>query len=337
MSDVAAHAGVSIGTVSNVLNYPEKVSDRTISKVRVAIEALGFVRNTNAQSLAAGNSRSIGLVVVDISNTIFVDVARGAQHSARPAGFNVMIANSDNDESIQDTSLDFFDGTRVAGILLAPMEGSRSSIDRVRSHGRPVVLINYGLESFDGCSVLVDNEKAGYLAARHMIELGRTRLAFVGGRDDLQPVHLRRMGVRRAVAEEGGRVTLEELSTPDLNQPSGTAVGLEIASRAPADRPDGLIAVTDLLGMSAIQVFNSHHIDVPDDIAVLGCDYNSAAWGGTIPLTSVMMRGFDMGLEATRLLIEEVTTDPTDHTHVTVVLEPTVVVRESTIGRKHTI
>ena len=86
MSDVAAHAGVSIGTVSNVLNYPEKVSDRTISKVRVAIEALGFVRNTNAQSLAAGNSRSIGLVVVDISNTIFVDVARGAQHSARPAG-----------------------------------------------------------------------------------------------------------------------------------------------------------------------------------------------------------------------------------------------------------
>jgi LacI family transcriptional regulator len=335
MSDVAALAGVSLGTVSNVLNNPHKVSESTILKVQTAIETLGFVRNTNAQSLAAGNSNSVGLVVIDISNTMFVDIARGAQQSAHAANMNVMIANSDNDYAIQDASLNFFDGTRVAGILLAPMEDSRAAIDRVRGHGRAVVVVNYDSQPRDACSVLIDNEHVGYLAARHLIDLGRTRLAFVGGRDHLQPVHLRRLGVRRAVEEEGGRVTLDEISTPDLNPPGGTAAGEAIAARPQAERPDGVIAVTDLLGMAIIQVFNAHGIAVPEDIAVMGCDYNSAAWGGTIPLTSVRMRGFDMGLEAMRLLLDEVGTPPEEHEHKTVILEPSVVVRESTAGRHH--
>jgi LacI family transcriptional regulator len=85
--------------------------------------------------------------------------------------------------------------------------------------------------------------------------------------------------------------------------------------------------------MAMIQVFNGAGIDVPADVAVMGCDYNSAAWGGTIPLTSVRMRGYDMGAEGTKLLLEEVTADAGEHEHMTVVLEPSLVVRESTVGR----
>ena len=335
IADVAELAGVSLGTVSNVLNQPDKVSASTIAKVHRAIEELGFVRNANARSLAAGRSRTIGLVVIDLSNTMFVDVARGAQVAAREAGMNMLLANADNDGEQQDESLDFFDGTRVAGVLLAPLHDSQAGIERLRRHGRPVVVLNYDAEAHDGCSVLIDNEQAGYLAARHMIGLGRTRLAFVGGRDNLQPVHLRRMGVRRAVAEEHGRVRLEEIPTEDLNPPGGTAAGVELAGRPPDERPDAVIAVTDLLGMAIIQVFNGAGIDVPHDIAVMGCDANSAAWGGTIPLTPVQMRGIDMGAEGTRLLLEEVAaaTQGVEHEHRTVMLEPSLVVRESTVGR----
>lgn len=333
MNDVAKRAGVSLGTVSHVLNHPQKVSESTLLRVQAAIEELGFVRNANARSLAAGGSRSIGLVVIDISNTMFLDIARGAQQAARDGGMNVMIANSDNDYDLQDESLDFFDGTRVAGILLAPMEDSSRGIDRVRRHGRPVVLLNYDASPQECCQVLVDNEQVGYLAARHMIELGRTRLAFVGGRDHLQPVHRRRLGVRRAVAEEGGRVTLEEIPTEDLNPPGGAEAGRNLLDRDPALRPDGVIAVTDLLGMAIIQVFNAAGISVPGDIAVMGCDHNSAAWGGTIPLTSVLMRGLDMGAEGTRLLLQELADAPEHHVHRTVMLEPALVVRESTVGR----
>ena len=143
MSDVAQLAGVSLGTVSNVINHPAKVSETTQRRVHDAIDELGFVRNSHARQLAAGRSRSIGLVVIDISNSLFVDIACGAQRAAVDSGLNLMMANSDNSMIQQDADLDFFDESRVAGILLAPMQDSRAGIERVRRHGRPVVVLNY--------------------------------------------------------------------------------------------------------------------------------------------------------------------------------------------------
>lgn len=333
INDVAARAGVSIATVSNVLNHPAKVSPDTIQRVNDAIAELGFARNSAARQLAAGQSKTVGLVIVDISNSLFVDIARGAQRSAVEVGFNVLVANSDNDFERQNADLAFFDEARVAGILLAPMQDSTQGIERARRHGRPVVVLNYDAQPHDCCAVLVDNEKAGYIAAKHMIDIGRTRLAFVGGRDYLQPVHRRRMGVQRAVAETRGRVRLEEIETADLTPASGSSVGGELSARTAVERPDGIIAVTDLLGMAIVQELSSAGISVPTDVAVMGCDHNSAAWGGTIPLTSVQMRGLEMGAEGFRLLLQEVASNSGDHVHEIVMLEPALVVRESTIGR----
>ncbi|MDU0345102.1 LacI family DNA-binding transcriptional regulator [Microbacterium sp. KSW2-29] len=333
MTDVARAAGVAIGTVSNVLNHPDKVAPATLERVQGAIAQLGFVRNTNAQQLAAGRSRSIGLVVIDISNSLFVDIARGAQRYATELSMNVLVANSDNRIDQQRADLDFFDGARVGGILLAPMEDAGDDVARIRTHGRPTIMLNYDTGRNDCCQVLVDNEEVGYLAARHLIEIGRTRLAFVGGRDYLQPVALRRRGVRRAVAEENGRVTLQEIPTENLDPPGGLRAGEELAPQVRDGRLDGVIAVTDLLAMALIQVFGAEGIAVPGDVAVMGCDHNSAAWGGMIPLTSVQMQGIDMGREGVRLLLAELGEDPATHEHVTTVLRPELVVRESTVGR----
>lgn len=336
MSDVARVAGVALGTVSNVLNHPAKVSPATLAKVQGAIAELGFVRNSNAQQLAAGRSNSIGLVVIDISNSLFVDIARGAQRFAAELGMNVLVANSDNRADQQRADLDFFDEARVSGILLAPMEDASGDVARIRSHGRPTVVLNYDSGKGDCCQVLVDNEQVGYLAARHLIDIGRTRLAFVGGRDYLQPVALRRRGVSRAVAEEGGRVSLQEVPTENLDPPGGLRAGEGLADEVRAGRLDGVIAVTDLLGMAIIQVFNAQNIGVPHDVAVMGCDHNSAAWGGMIPLTSVQMQGLDMGREAVRLLTAEIEDGPS-HVHVTTLLQPELVIRESTVGRRRAV
>lgn len=333
MSDVARHAGVAIGTVSNVLNHPAKVAPATLEKVQRAIADLGFVRNSNAQQLAAGRSRSVGLVVIDISNSLFVDIARGAQRHAAELGMNVLVANSDNRIDQQRADLDFFDEARVSGILLAPMQDASEDVARIRRHGRPTVMLNYDTGRGDCCQVLVDNEEVGYLAARHLIDLGRTSLAFVGGRDYLQPVALRRRGVRRAVAEEEGRVTLEEVPTENLDPPGGLRAAEGLVPRVREGRLDGVIAVTDLLAMAIIQVFNAQGVDVPRDVAVMGCDHNSAAWGGMIPLTSVQMQGLDMGREGLRLLLAEIAAGAAGHEHVTTVLRPELVVRESTVGR----
>ncbi|MFF1572543.1 LacI family DNA-binding transcriptional regulator [Leifsonia sp. NPDC058292] len=335
ITDVARLAAVSVGTVSNVLNNPRKVAPHTLTRVVDAIETLGFVRNTNARNLAQGTSQAIGLSLIDISNTLFVDIARGAQEAAAEAGLNLLLANADNDFETQNKNLAFLDGARVDGMLLAPMQDSQASIERVRRRGRPVVVINYVSDVQDACTVLVDNELVGYLAARHLLDLGRTRIAFVGGSDDLQPVHLRRAGARRAIEEEAGRISLEELSTSDLNEAGGRKAGITLAERPPDTRPDGVIAVTDLVGAGAIEELYRRGIAVPGDIAVMGCDYNSGAWGGSVPLTTVSMRGYDIGRESARLLIEEITSPPAAHIHRTVMLQPDLIERESTVGRPH--
>ena len=253
MSDVAARAGVALGTVSNVLNHPDKVAEATLKRVHAAIDELGFVRNNQARSLAMGRSTTLGLVVTDIGNSFFVDIARGAEEGAAANGMTLMLANSDNDYAKQETYLDLFDQARFAGILLAPFEAAPESAHRLRGHGRPVLLLNVAVPVDEGCSIVVDNEQGGYLAARHLIEEGRRRLAFVGGPDRLEPLLERRLGAERAVAETNGAVTLEEIIVGAVNAPEGRAAGSIILDRAPEERPDGVFAASDLLALGLVQ------------------------------------------------------------------------------------
>ncbi|OZM81634.1 LacI family transcriptional regulator [Pseudonocardia sp. MH-G8] len=332
MTDVAARAGVSLGTVSHVLNHPERVKESTRRRVHAAIDALGFVRNSQARSLAAGENRTIGLVLVDLGNTLFVDIARGAQQEATARGMTLLLANSDNDDDLQDVHLDFFEGARVSGILLAPMTDPRTGVDRVRRRGTPVVVLNYDSGRPDCCTVLVDNEQAGHLAARHMLDLGHRRLAFVAGRDHLQPVRDRRRGVRRAVTDAGAE--LVEIPTEDLSAGGGPGAAARLAALPAHRRPDAVIAVTDLLGMGLVQELGRAGLAVPGDIAVMGCDYDKRAWGGAVPLTSVRMPGEEIGVAAVGLLVDEVARGG-EHRHETVVVQPSLVVRESSAGREH--
>jgi LacI family transcriptional regulator len=188
IEDVAALAGVSTGTASNVLNHPHKVAPATVAKVERVIAELGFSRNSIASALASGDTRTLGLVVVNFRNSLFVDIASGAQRGARARGFALQLASADGDADQQEAHLDLFDSARVSGLMLAPMQNSRPAIDRLRRHGRPVVVLNYDSGSNDVCTVLVDNEQAGYLAARHLIGLGRTSITFIAGRYEFQPV-----------------------------------------------------------------------------------------------------------------------------------------------------
>lgn len=177
--------------------------------------------------------------------------------------------------------------------------------------------------------MLVNNEHVGYLAARHLIDTGRTRLAYVAAHDDYQPVRDRRRGVRAAVEEAGPGVTLEEIDSGGLTTPHGHVVGQDLARRAPGDLPDGLVVVTDELAHAIIHELHTvAAIRVPDRIAVVGCENNRAAGAAAVPLTAVDMPGRMMGREAIRLLMDEVASGK-QHRHATVVLEPELIVRAS--------
>jgi len=331
MEDVAKLAGVALGTVSNVLNKPAQVSERTRLKVNDAIRELGFVPNRTARALAAGSSNTIGFVVTDLSNSFFLDMTRGAEREAETVGMNVLLANVDMRPQKQQAHLDLFAEERVAGVLLAPLPGTAAAAAAEILPGRHIVMLNDAL--VDGvCTVSVDNELGGYLAARHLIDLGKRRLAFAGDPTLAIPVRDRLAGVRRAVSEANGAVALEVDHTPEVRIEQGREFGHLIALRAPEDRPDGIVAAADLLALGILQaILSESSLRVPDDIAITGYDNNRSAWDSLIPITTVAQPGEEMGATAVRLLLAEVR-DGVAHEHRHEVLEPALVPRASTRG-----
>ena len=140
--EVAALAGVSLGTVSNVLNRPEVVAELTRTRVQAAIKELGFIRNESARQLRAGRSRTIGLVVLDVANPFFTDVARGVEDEASESGLAVILCNSDDQKAKESRYLEVLEEHRVQGILITPVSGADNRLARLQRRGTPVVLVD---------------------------------------------------------------------------------------------------------------------------------------------------------------------------------------------------
>jgi LacI family transcriptional regulator len=329
VKDVAAAAGVSVGTVSNVLNQPERVSARTIERVQRVIQELGFVRNDAARQLRAGRSRSIGLVVPDIGNPFFAEVVRGAEDRAADAGMTVLLGNSDERDERQVAHLELFQEQRVNGVLLTPASDDLSAVHRFAAGGMPVILVDREVEEGLLPSVSVDDVEGGRLAAEHLLSGGRRRLAFVGGPQSVHQVADRLRGVKAAVAAHPD-VTLEIFEQSALTVLQGRAAGVAIAARSAESRPDAVFAANDLLAVGLLQAFSfGSTIRVPQDIAMVGYDDIDFASATVVPLSSVRQPARLLGWTGVDLLLKEL--DGVEHDR-RVRFQPELVVRESSAG-----
>ncbi len=335
--DVAALAGVSVGTVSNVLNRPDRVSATTRERVTEAVDKLGFVRNESARQLRAGNSGMIGLVVLDAGNPFFTDVASGAEQVISEAGYSLMLANSAEEPSREARHLELFERIRAEGVLVSPVDAASGALARLRERGVPVVLVDRGAELTHECSVSVDDVAGGRLAAAHLLAQGHQRIAVVGGPASLRQVTERRAGAQEAVAgfaDGNGRwARLEVVPTAALTIAEGRRVGTELAGRPAPERPSGIFALNDLLALGLLQSLTLAGLRVPEDIALIGYDDIAFAAAATIPLSSVRQPRADLGRRAAELLLEEVRPAETPHVHEHVVFTPELVARASTLGR----
>ncbi|WP_200913393.1 MULTISPECIES: LacI family DNA-binding transcriptional regulator [unclassified Frigoribacterium] len=326
--DVAETAGVSVGTVSNVLNNPGKVSESTIARVSDAIAALGFVRNDAARQLRGGDSRVIGLIILDGGNPFFTDVARGAEAAAEESGRIILLGNSDQLVEREAHYLDLFDEQRVMGILISPVGDVSDRLRRLRLRGVPAVLVDRRADLTEFSSVSVDDVRGGYLATEHLLGLGRRRIAFVGGPADLQQVADRLAGARDAVAATPG-ATLEVVEIPALTVQNGREAAGAIARRDAADRPDAIFAANDLAAMGVLQALVMQgDLRVPDDVALIGYDDIDFARAAVVPLTSVRQPSALIGQTAVEILRDEA--DDPERPPRRIVFEPELVVREST-------
>ena len=329
--DVAAHAGVSIGTVSNVLNRPHVVAAGTRARVLAAIEELSFVRNDSARTLRMGRSRTIGLLVLDISNPFFTDVSRGVEEVANGAGMAVILCNSDDDAAKEAAHLELLAEQQVQGVLLTPTATLSPHLEALRARGTPVVFVDRRAPSADQCSVAVDDVLGGRLAAEHLLERGHRRIAFIGGSSGLPQVRERHDGVEQAVREAGSDVALTVFSPEKLTVATGREAGSQLLGMPAARRPTAVVCANDLLALGLLQQMVRHGVRVPDDLAIVGYDDIDFAEAAAVPLTSVRKPRQELGRRAAELLLDEAT-DPEHHTHVQELFEPVLIVRESSMA-----
>lgn len=329
--DVASLAGVSPGTVSNVLNHPERVSADARVRVESAIEKLGFVRNHAARQLRVGHSRMVGLIVLDMANPFFTDVARGADDACEEFGTAVLVGNSDQSLTREQRYLDAFEEQRVRGVLISPVSDSMTRLQRLVTQGIPVVLLDHPSPQGSGVpSVAMDDEMGGWLAARHLIEQGRRHLAFVGlARPALGQVQARLAGVRRAVAEAEG-VHLRLTSPHDVSMSAGGEAAKRLLSD-PGGLPDGIICPTDIIALGVLHALLVAGVDVPQAVSVIGYDDIETAATAAVPLTTVRQPAHEMGATAIRLLEDILATGGLPLAHQ-VTFQPELVVRGTSLA-----
>jgi LacI family transcriptional regulator len=326
--DVARMAGVSVGTVSNVMNHPEKVSDAVVERVHSAIDSLGFIRNDAARQLRAGRSKTIGLVVLDVRNPFFTDLARGAEDKAAEAGLTVTLGNSDENSDRESTYLDLFEEQRVHGVLISPFGDIGERLARLKSRGIPAVLVDRSSGDASFSSVSVDDVVGGRLAVDHLIDIGRTRIAFIGGPFGIRQVVDRLEGARQSVDAHDG-VTLETITIDALSVIEGRGAGEAILERSPENRPDAIFAANDLVATGVLQALMMQGIQarVPDEIALIGYDDIDFASAAVVPLSSIRQPSALIGQAAVEILLDEADNPGTAPRQI--VFQPELIVRAS--------
>ena len=325
IKEVAQRAGVSPGTVSNVLNRPERVAAATRSRVEQAIRELGFVRNGSASTLRAGQSRAVGLVVLDVGNPFFVEVARGVEDVVSDRDHAVILCNSGESPEKESRNLRVLAEQRVRGVLITPAADDTSSLLRLRDRGVAVVFVDHPA-SGDVCSVAVDDVAGGEIAVRHLIEGGARRLAFVSGPRAIRQCSDRRRGAVRAIESAGlPAESLADIVVPEMTAHGGRLAGRELLKEG---LPDAVFCANDLLALGVLRVLSQAGVRVPQDVTLIGYDDIEFSSAAAVPLSSVRQPTYQLGKIATELLLDECD-DPEGHAHQQIMFQPELVVRES--------
>ena len=238
ISDVAREAGVSLGTVSNALNHPEKLRPETLKLINETINRLGYLPNQSARQLAGGTTKSFGLVLPRLDHGFSLQIASGAHNEARKHGYDLLIANADNDDILEDHYLRYFMGTQMSGVMVQPMASPdwHPAMTKI-----PVPIVHLDVHcSEPGYYVAADNEAQGRIIAELAIARGARHITVVG-RAAFMQLTLRVLGIHKALALHPD-IKIEVIDAGEWNTAAdGYGIGTQIAERPADERPDFVI------------------------------------------------------------------------------------------------
>ena len=325
LRDVAKAAQVSVGTVSNVLNRPEVVAPMTLARVQEIIKDLGFVPNGFARHLRSGHSRTLGLIVPDVANPFFTEVARGVEDAASKRDYAVFLCNSDESSAKEDRYVKVLIQQQVRGVLITPADVKADRLDLMRERGIAVTLLDRELKGRKQCSVSVDDVHGGQIAIEHLTGLGHTYIAWVSGPESIPQVADRGAGVAKAATV--ANATIETIRVPFMNAAKGEEAAKKIIE---LDKmPTAIFCANDLLALGVMRVLLENKIRIPEQVSILGYDDIAFAPSAAVPLSSIAQPSYQMGVTAADLLLNECE-DGGSHEHQQIRFQPQLVERAST-------
>lgn len=325
--EVAKRAGVSIATVSAVLNQSAGVSDVLRERVLDAVQELDYKPNAAAQSLRSRRSRLLGIILTDIRNPFVSEVAVGFEEGARSLGYQVVLHNTGDEPDRMGDALQNLVAAQVAGLVIATARaGDVELVNQLESLQVPYVYINRtpypGVENYVGS----DNVAIGLAGTRHLLSLGHRRIACITGAPSHSTSWQRYSGYAQAMTEAGHQVPSGYVHWGDSFSQETGLKATEAFMRLP-ERPTAIFATSDMMALGAIKAARAAGLDVPGDVAVVGVDNISLSDSFIVPLTTVHQAKREMGLEAAKMLVGLVTGKRTGP--ASVILPPSLVVRNS--------
>ncbi len=328
IGEVARAAGVSNGTVSNVLNHPSRVNADTATRVHEAIQRLGYVRNGIASQLRAGTRTTVGSIVLDIRNPFFTDVTRGIEDHLATADFTLMTASSDGDVVREQRFLRLFEEQGVGGVVVVPAGEDVQRLVELAGRGTPVVVLDVSLPGSSLSSVSVDDVEGGRLALEHLLAQGYERIDVVTGAAEVRQTRDRLRGARLACESHGldpDRVLSVRTARTLDSAGAEEAIGRLVDESGTC--PHAVFAMNDLMAIGVQRALRRRELYEPGRTAVVGYDDIDLAAELLVPLTSIRQPTHALGARAAEILLA-----PASQEAEQVVFQPELVVRESSLG-----
>jgi LacI family transcriptional regulator len=304
IKDVARLAGVSPMTVSRVINSSGYVSQAARARVERAVTDLGFVPNALARHLRSKRTRTLALVISDITNPFFTTIARGVEDIAAAHDFAVMFCNTDESEAEEIAYLQMLIQRQIDGVLLVPASDSGKSLQLLRTHRVPVVVLDRRVSSPRVDQVRSDSEAGAYQLVRHLIELGHRRIAMLTGHRNISTAVDRAAGYRRALAEHGIQPDDRLVLYEGFGVESGYRMARQVLDLQP--RPTALLAANNFIAFGAIRALREVGLPIPDAMSLVAFDDLPDDWLIDPFLTVVDQRAYQMGKQAAELILERV-------------------------------
>lgn len=330
IQDVAKRAGVSIATVSRVLNGTARVNATVAARVQVAVQELHYQPSRAARTLRANRSAIIGLLISDIQNPFFTTLVRSIEDVVQHNGYSMILCNSDENPQKEREYVDILCAEHIAGAIVVPTRERSQSLRLFHEQDIPIVALDRRVEDGITDAVLVDNEQGAYEAVRHLIRNGYRRIGMIMGPENTTTGRGRRDGCRRALREAGLPFDPQCERFGTFKEASGRELAAELLS---LEEPiDALFVGNNLMTLGALEALHERGMWFPQDIAVVGFDEMPWAALSAISLTTVKQPVYEMGSTAALRLFQHLQ-NPTRLTRQEFVLSSTLQVRNSSRAR----